>query len=43
MLAWYYDQLAANAVHKGCADVVRLFAGFTVAEVQAFSRDTLAA
>ena len=42
MLAWYYDQLAANAVHKGCADVVRTFAGFTLAEVRAFSRDTLA-
>ena len=41
LLSWYYDQLAADAVHKGCADIVRLFAGFTVAEVQAFSRDTL--
>jgi phosphoserine phosphatase len=42
MLAWYYDQLAANLVHKGCADVVRAFAGFTVAEVRTFSADTLA-
>jgi phosphoserine phosphatase len=41
LLSFYYDQLAADAVHKGCADIVRLFAGFTVAEVQAFSRDTL--
>lgn len=42
MLAWYYDQLAANQVHKGCADVVRTFAGFTLDEVRQFSRDTLA-
>ncbi len=42
MLAWYYDQLAANAVHKGCADVVRTFAGFSLDEVRQFSRDTLA-
>jgi phosphoserine phosphatase len=41
LLSWYYDQLAADAVHKGCADIVRLFAGFTEAEVRAFSRDTL--
>lgn len=42
MLAWYYDQLAANEVHKGCADVVRTFAGFTLDEVREFSRATLA-
>jgi phosphoserine phosphatase len=41
MLAWYYDQLAANEVHKGCADVVRTFKGFTLAEVREFSRTTL--
>lgn len=41
LLAFYYDQLAADAVAKGCADIVRLFAGFSVDEVRAFAQATL--
>ncbi|MCC6396263.1 MAG: haloacid dehalogenase-like hydrolase [Bacteroidetes bacterium] len=41
LLSWYYDQLAGGAVAKGCADIVRLFAGFTVAEVRALAARTL--
>jgi len=34
LLARYFDQIAAGAVEKACADIVRLFAGYTPAEVR---------
>src|SRR5512140_1720886 len=34
ILDWYFGQIEAGAVAKACADIVRLFAGFTLAEVQ---------
>lgn len=41
LLSWYYGQLADGSVAKGCADIVRLFAGFTVDEVRALAARTL--
>jgi len=40
LLSWYFDQLAAGSVEKGCTDIVRLFAGFTRAEVHAIADAT---
>jgi phosphoserine phosphatase len=40
LLSWYFDQLAAGSVEKGCADIVRLFAGFTRDEVHAIADAT---
>ncbi len=34
ILDWYFGQIEAGSVAKACADIVRLFAGFTPAEVQ---------
>ncbi len=34
LLGRYFDQIAAGAVEKACADIVRLFAGYTPAEVR---------
>lgn len=40
LLAWYFDQIASGAVLKACADIVRLFAGYTPAEVRTLARET---
>jgi phosphoserine phosphatase len=40
LLSWYFDQLAEGKVEKGCADIARLFAGFTRAEVQTIADAT---
>jgi phosphoserine phosphatase len=40
LLTWYFDQLAAGKVAKACADIVQLFAGFTLDEVRAFAEAT---
>jgi phosphoserine phosphatase len=40
LLAWYFDQIASGAVTKACADIVRLFAGYTPAEVRTLARET---
>jgi phosphoserine phosphatase len=40
LLARYFDQIASGAVEKACADIVRLFAGFTPAEVRVLARET---
>ncbi len=40
LLSWYFDQIAAGAVTKACADIVRLFAGFTPAEVRVLALET---
>lgn len=37
LLSWYYGQLDEGKVHKACADIVRLFAGFTEGDVRAFA------
>jgi phosphoserine phosphatase len=34
LLSWYFDQIASGAVAKACADIVRLFAGYTPEEVR---------
>jgi phosphoserine phosphatase len=41
LLAWYFDQLAAHKTSKACADIVRLFAGFSLEEIRAIGNDTL--
>ena len=40
LLGWYFDQIASGAVTKACADIVRLFAGYTPAEVRSLARET---
>ncbi len=40
LLSWYSGQLAEGKVEKGCADIVRLFAGFSAADVRAIARAT---
>jgi phosphoserine phosphatase len=40
LLSWYFGQLAEGKVEKGCADIARLFSGFTRAEVQAIADAT---
>ena len=40
LLDWYFDQLAEGKITKACADIVQLFAGFTLAEVRAFAEAT---
>jgi phosphoserine phosphatase len=40
LLSWYFDQIAAGAVTKACADIVRLFAGYTPGEVRALAQET---
>jgi phosphoserine phosphatase len=39
LLSRYFDQIASGAVEKACADIVRLFAGFTPAEVRNLARE----
>lgn len=41
MLNWYFDQLAQGKTEKACADIVKLFAGFSPADVQDIARFTL--
>ena len=40
LLDWYFGQLGEGEVEKGCADIVRLFAGFTRSEVQSIADAT---
>lgn len=42
LISWYVDQIAGGQVIKACADIVRLFAGFTPGEVRAIARETFA-
>ncbi|HTY57241.1 MAG TPA: haloacid dehalogenase-like hydrolase [Bacteroidota bacterium] len=39
LLGWYFDQIASGAVTKACADIVRLFAGYTPGEVRTLARE----
>jgi phosphoserine phosphatase len=44
VLGWYFDQLATGdvaSITAGCADIVRLWAGFTHAEVRGHARANL--
>ena len=41
ILGWYFGQLDEGKTEKACSDIVRLFSGFTPAEVQATARATL--
>lgn len=43
LLSWYFDQIASGAVVKACADIVRLFAGYTPEEARALARETFEA
>jgi phosphoserine phosphatase len=43
LLAWYFDQIASGAVVKACADIVRLFAGYTPDEARGLGRETFEA
>src|SRR5271169_1967379 len=38
LLSRYFDQIASGAVVKACADIVRLFAGYTLDEARALAR-----
>ncbi len=40
LLFWYSDQLSEGKVEKACADIVRLFAGFSPSEVRALAEAT---
>ncbi|HMK38881.1 MAG TPA: haloacid dehalogenase-like hydrolase [Bacteroidota bacterium] len=40
LLSRYFDQIEQGAVAKACADIVRLFAGYTPAEVRELARET---
>lgn len=42
LLTWYSGQLSEGKVEKGCADIVRLFAGFAPSEVRAIADATCA-
>jgi HAD superfamily phosphoserine phosphatase-like hydrolase len=42
ILSWYFNQIAEGHVTKACADIVRLFAGHTRAEVRAIGEATFA-
>jgi phosphoserine phosphatase len=41
MLDWYFDQLADGATEKACADIVRLWAGFSRTETRQAAAGTL--
>jgi phosphoserine phosphatase len=41
LVCWYYEQLAEGKVAKACSDIVRLFAGCSLAEVREFAAHTL--
>jgi phosphoserine phosphatase len=38
VLYWYFGQINDGKVEKACADIVRLYAGFTLAEVREIAR-----
>ena len=40
ILGWYHDQIDNGFVEKACADIVRLFTGFTPAEVRSIANAT---
>jgi phosphoserine phosphatase len=40
ILSWYFGQISEGKVEKACSDIVRLFAGFTRAEVQTIAEAT---
>lgn len=40
LLGRYFDQIASGAVEKACADIVRLFAGYTPGEVRRLADET---
>ena len=40
LVSWYVDQIAGGQVIKACADIVRLLAGYTPAEVRGIARAT---
>ena len=40
LLSRYFDQIGQGAVTKACADIVRLFAGYTPSEVRELARET---
>jgi phosphoserine phosphatase len=40
LLSRYFDQLAEGKIAKACAEIVQLFAGFTLAEVRSFAEET---
>jgi len=40
ILDWYFGQIDAGSVSKACADIVRLFAGFSLADVRDIARDS---
>ena len=42
LISWYVDQIAAGAVVKACADIVRLFAGYTPDEMKALASENFA-
>jgi phosphoserine phosphatase len=42
LLSWYFDRIEAGQVIEACADIVRLFAGFTLSEVRAIADATFA-
>jgi phosphoserine phosphatase len=37
ILSWYFGQINDGKVEKACADIVRLFAGYTLAEVRSIA------
>jgi phosphoserine phosphatase len=41
ILSWYFDQLREHETVKACVDIVTLFAGYSVQEVQEIARRTL--
>ncbi len=43
LLSRYFDQIASGAVVKACADIVRLFAGYTPEEARGLARATFEA
>jgi phosphoserine phosphatase len=40
MLSWYFDQLAERKTAKACADIVKLWSGFTAAEIREIAEET---
>jgi phosphoserine phosphatase len=40
LLSWYFGQIDDGKVEKACADIVKLFAGHTLAEVRRIAADT---
>ncbi len=43
ILAWYFGQIEEGKVAKACADIVRLFAGYSPAELRTLADETLSA